>query len=117
MSTFLFVISAICFIAAFGVHMRGTNSAGGWCPYMEVPWMSAIPWISGFVLAVIPETFLFDISWWWLFLINILVVTILGPFLTDFVMRRIASGKGAGVDVIISMSIAVVTMAIGIILI
>ena len=116
MSTFFLLISAICFIAAFGVHMRGKTSAGGWCPYMDVPWMSAIPWVCGFVLAVIPESFIFDIEWWWLFLINILVVTILGPFLTGFVMRRIASGKGAGVDIIVSMIIAIVTLIIGIII-
>lgn len=114
MSTFLLIVSAICFIATFGIHMRGKNTADGWCPYMEVPWMSAIPWVSGFVLAVIPECYLFGIRWWWLFLINILVVSILGPLFTDFVMRRIASGKGTGVDMIISISIAIVTMIIGI---
>lgn len=116
MSTFFLLISAICFIAAFGVHMQGKTSAGDWCPYMDVPWMSAIPWVCGFVLAVIPESFIFDIEWWWLFLINIPVVTILGPFLTGFVMRRIASGKGAGVDIIVSMIIAIVTLIIGIII-
>ena len=116
MSTFFLLISAICFIAAFGVHMQGKTSAGGWCPYMDVPWMSAIPWVCGFVLAVIPESFIFDIEWWWIFLINILVVTILGPFLTGFVMRRIASSKGAGVDSIVSMIIAIVTLIIGIII-
>ncbi|MBO5902035.1 MAG: hypothetical protein J6Q36_06445 [Alistipes sp.] len=116
MSTFCLIISVMCFISAFGVHIQCSNRVDGWCPYMAIPWMSAIPWISGFVLAVIPESFLFDIRWWWLFLINIPVVYIIGPLFTSIVMRRITSGKGAGFDVIISMMIALVALIIGILL-
>ena len=112
MSMFLFVVSAICFIAAFGAHMYGRNN--DYCGYMDVPWMSAIPWISGFILAVIPESFIFNISWWWLFLINIPTVFIFGPLFTQIILRRISSGKGAGVDVLVSMSIAIVTLIIGV---
>lgn len=114
MSAFLFIVSALCFIAAFGVHLYGKNN--DWCGYMEVPWMSAIPWISGFILAVIPETLLFNIDWWWMFLINIPVVYILGPLFTQIIMRRIASGKGAGVDVLVSMAIAIITLIIGVVI-
>lgn len=116
MSTFCFIISTMCFISAFGAHIQGSNRVDGWCPYMEIPWMSAIPWISGFVLAVIPETYLFDIRWWWLFLINIPLVYIVGPLFTGIVMRRIASGKGTGYDVLISIIIAIVTLIIGILI-
>lgn len=115
MSNILLVISTICFIAAFGIHIQGEGD--DWCPYMEIPLINTIPWISGFILAVIPESFLFDISWVWLFFINIPIVYILGPFFTGFVLRRIKSGKGAGVDVIISIIIAIVTMTFGIILV
>ena len=114
MSAFLFIVSALCFIAAFGVHMCGKNN--DWCGYMEVPWMSAIPWISGFILAVIPETLLFNIDWWWMFLINIPVVYIFGPLFTRIIMRRIASSKGAGVDVLVSMAIAIITLIIGVVI-
>lgn len=110
------VISAMCFIAAFGVHIQASNSSDGWCGYMEIPWMSAIPWICGFLLAVIPESLLFNLSWWWLFLINIPIVYILGPLFTGIIMRRIASGKGAGVDIITSICIALITLIIGILL-
>lgn len=113
MSTFCFIISAMCFISAFGVHIQGSNRADGWCPYMDIPWMSAIPWISGFLLAVIPESHLFDIHWGWMFLINIPVVYIVGPIFTGIVMRRIASGNGTGYDVIISIIIASITLIIG----
>ena len=116
MSTFCFIISAMCFITAFGVHIQGSNRAGDWCPYMDIPWMSAIPWISGFILAVIPESYLFDIRWWWMFLINIPVVYIAGPLFTGIVMRRIASGKGAGYDALISIIIASATLIIGILI-
>lgn len=118
MSTFFLVISAICFISAFGVHMRGcnSNSIDGWCPYMEVPWMNSIPWISGFILAVIPEYYLFDVSWLLAFVINIPIVTIFGPLFTHIVMVRFASGKGTGYDVLISIILALVTMVIGLLL-
>lgn len=116
MDVLFLAISAISFIAAFGIHIQASHSSDGWCGYMAIPWMSAIPWISGFVLAVIPQSLLFNISWWWLFLINIPVVYILGPLFTGFILRRIASGKGAGIDVITSLCIAVITLVIGIIL-
>lgn len=114
MSTFCLIISAMCFIAAYGVHMYGRNN--DWCGYMDIPWMSAIPWISGFILAVIPESLLFNLSWWWLFLINIAIVYILGPLFTGIFMRRFASGKGAGVDVLVSMAIAFITLTIGVLI-
>lgn len=118
MSTFLLILSTICFIAAFGIHMCAKGLAetdfGAYCGYMSVPWMCAIPWISGFILAVIPETILSGISWIWVFLINALVVFILGPALTNVYMKRLASGKGAGVDIIIALLIGITTLIIAI---
>ena len=113
MSTFLFVFSIICFIAAYGTHMFAKNNPMGWCGYMSVPWMSAIPWISGFVLAVIPEVQLFNIYWLWMFLINLFVVSALGPIITKFFLRRFASGKGAGFDIIIAVVLGVAFLLIG----
>ena len=113
MSTFLFVLSIICFIAAYGTHMFAKNSPMEWCGYMSVPWMSAIPWISGFVLAVIPEVQLFNIYWLWMFLINLFVVSVLGSMIAKFFLRIFASGKGAGFDIIIAIILGVVSLLIG----
>jgi hypothetical protein len=83
------------------------------CGYMRVPWMSAIPWISGFILAVIPETALFDIKWYWMFLINIPIACICGYVFAVLFLRWFASGLGAGLDVIISLVIGIITLTIG----
>lgn len=115
MAEILLVISAICFIAAFGIHMFAKNGMD-WCGYMEVPWMSAIPWICGFILAVIPETVLFDVFWLWMFLINAIVVWALGPLVTRMFLRRLASGKGAGIDIITAIVIGILSLIVGIIL-
>ena len=48
MKIFLLVVSVICFISAYGTHMFAKNNPMSWCGYMDVPFMAAIPWISGF---------------------------------------------------------------------
>lgn len=117
MKTFLLLISVICFISAYGSHMFAKNDPLGWCGYMINPVLSAIPWISGFVLAVIPEVILLeDVFWIWIFLGNAVLVFILGPAITQFVLRRIASGKGAGVDIIVSLIIGFTTLGISFII-
>lgn len=116
MSTFLLIISAICFTSGFGIHAFASRSIGGWCGYMSYPLLRIIPWISGFVLAVIPETILFDMEWYWVFLINIAVQMILGQFLTIVFLRWFATGKGAGFDILISLIIAIVTLVIGLVI-
>lgn len=113
MSSTLLVISTICFISAWWIHMIASQDISTRCGYMRVPLMSAIPWISGFILAVIPETALFDIKWYWMFLINIPIVCIGGfPFAVLF-LKWFASGVGAGLDVIISLVIGIITLTIG----
>lgn len=112
----LFIISAVCLISAWGIHMLARNGHLEYCGYLSVPWMCAIPWISGYVLAVIPETYLFNLAWYWVFLINIPITFILGNFVAAFILRRFASGKGAGFDIIISMAIGIITLVIGMII-
>ena len=114
----MLIISTIAFIAAYGIHMYAKHSRDwcDYCGYMDVPWMSAIPWISGFVFAVIPETLLFNIFWLWVFLINLVFVFILGPILTRIFLRACASGKGAGLDIIIALIIGIITLLIGILI-
>ena len=117
MKIFLLLISVISFISAYGSHMFAKNAPLGWCGYMVNPILSAIPWISGFVLAVIPEVILFeDVFWLWIFLGNAVLVFILGPTITKFVLKRIASGKGAGVDILVTLIIGFTTLGISFIL-
>ena len=118
MNAILMVVSAISFISAFGIHMFAKNEArydfSSWCGYMDVPWMSAIPWVSGFVLAVIPEALLFKLFWVWMFLINLVVVFVLGPLLARMFLKRFATGKSAGYDIIVAMVLGTVALVIGI---
>ena len=111
MNTLFLIISAICFISAYGIHMFGKQN--DWCGYMEVPLLSAIPWISGFILAVIPEAIIFDLFWVWTFLINIVAVFTLGPIITRVFLVLVSRGKSAGVDILISLVLGIATLLIG----
>lgn len=113
MSTFLLIFSAICFIAAFGIHMYAKNDVMAWCGYMASPLFSAVPWISGYVLAVIPECLLFDLFWLWVFFINLIIVGVGGPLFARIFIRMFSSGKGAGLDILIALIVGLVTLAIG----
>ena len=109
MKTFLLLLSITCFVSSYTIHKFGVIQAkknvGAWCAYMDNLFLSAIPWISGFVLAVIPEVLLFNIFWIWMFLINILIVLVLGPILATIFLKAFASGKGTGYDSLISLII------------
>lgn len=113
---FLF-FSALCFISAWGIHIIAKADAAEncllYCGYMAVPWLCAIPWLSGFVLAVVPEVFMCDLAWYWMFLINIPVTLVFGKFAAAFILRRFSAGKGAGMDIIISIVIGGVSLGIG----
>lgn len=113
MSTIFLIISTISFIAAWGIHMLAKNGVFGYHSYLFVPWKCAIPWISGYGLAVIPETVLLNISWYWVLLINIPITIMLGFWSAKFILRRFASGKGVGLDITISIIVGVVFLAIG----
>jgi hypothetical protein len=120
MSTLFLVISTICFIAAWGIHVIAKSLANSdvsfYCPYMSVPLMCAVPWISGFVLAVIPEAVFIDLSWYWVLLINIPITLLLGFLCANIILRRFATGKGAGWDIIVSIVMGLITLAIGLLL-
>jgi hypothetical protein len=117
MKIFLLVVSVICFISAYGTHMFAKNNPMSWCGYMDVPFMAAIPWISGFLLAVIPEVILFNsINWVWILLGNAVIVFILGPVISRFFLVRFASGKGAGYDIMIALIIGGVTLGIALLI-
>lgn len=112
LSTILLCISALCFIAVFGIHIYIINS-DDFYGYTRSQLLKSIPWLSGHVLAVIPECLVFEIYWIWMFLINLAIVYIIGPSFTRFFIRRLASGKGLGIDMFIALVIAIITLIIG----
>lgn len=116
MATFFLIISAILFIATFGIHMFISNGDPLNKPmYTRDPIMSVIPWISGVILPVIPLTLVFEIHWLAMFFINLAVVFILGPTLTKGLLVRFASGKGIGQDMVYSFIGALISLIIGLI--
>ncbi len=98
MSTFFLIISAILFIGTFGIHATITNGHPLDRPrYTYNPIASAIPWISGFILPIIPLALVLDINWILIFLANMAIVYFFGPMLTKGIFARLSSGKGIGI--------------------
>ena len=115
-STICLIISIICFISVYGCHMTLKNGDPlSYAGYLSSPLLSSIPWISGFILAVIPECLIFNVTWYWMFLINIVGIYILGPIITKFFLVRMASGKGLGMDAFIALIIGIITLILGLI--
>lgn len=112
LSTILLCLSALCFIAVFGLHIYIINSCDFY-GYTNSPLLKSVPWLSGHVLAVIPECLAFEVYWIWMSLINLAVVYLLGPTFTRFYIRRFARGKGLGVDMFTALVIAIVALIIG----
>jgi len=114
MGVILLIISAILFIATFGIHAMITSGDKFDQPmYIHNPLMTSIPWISGFVLPVIPFSIVFDVNWIAIFFINLAVVWLLGPMLTKSFLVRFASGKGLGKDMLTSFIAGIVVLIIG----
>jgi len=113
-STFLFTFSAILFIGTFGMHATITNGHPLDRPrYTYNPIASAIPWISGFILPIIPLALVLDINWIVIFIFNMAVVYFFGPPLTNAILVRFASGKGIGYDMIYSFIGGFITLILG----
>jgi hypothetical protein len=116
MATIFLIISAILFIATFGIHMMINSGDQFDKPiYSSDPIMSKIPWMSGFIFPVIPFTLVFEFHWLAIFFINLAVVFILGPTLTGGLLVRFASGKGLGHDMVYSFIGGIITLIIGLI--
>ena len=116
MSTLLLIVSAILFIATFGIHiMINMGNPLDRPAYTTDCIMSSIPLISGFILPVIPLAIVSGFHWLAVFFINLFVSLILGPMLTRAFLVRFASGKGLGKDMMYSFIIGVVTLVIGLI--
>ncbi len=116
MATFFLIFSAILFIATFGIHMIiNTRSQFDKPMYTRDPFVSAIPWISGLILPVIPFTIVFEYHWLAIFFINLAVVFVFGPILTKGIIVRFASGKGFGFDMMYSFFGGIISLIIGLI--
>ena len=116
MATFLLIISAILFIVTFGIHMMIDNGNQLDKPmYTKDPLMSAIPWISGFILPVIPFSIITDFHWLTIFIVNLAVVFLVGPALTKGIIVRFATGKGLGRDMFQSFIGGIIALVIGLI--
>lgn len=115
LSIILLCLSALCFIAVFGIHIHIINS-DDFYGYTSSPLLKSIPWLSGHVLAIIPECLAFEVFWIWMFFINLAIVYLLGPAFTRFYIRRFARGKGLGVDMFTALVAGMVLLIIGSIL-
>ena len=116
MATIFLIISAILFIATFGIHMMIISGDPFDKPlYTRHPFISIIPLISGFVLPVIPFALVFEYHWLAIFFINLALVYILGPILTKGLLVRFASGEGLGIDMMYSFIGGIITLIIGLI--
>lgn len=114
MSTFFLIISAILFIGTFGMHATISNAHPFDRPrYTDHSIFSSIPWISGFILPIIPLALVLDINWIMIFIVNMAFVYFFGPTLTTAILVRFASGKGIGHDMIFSLIGGFVTLILG----
>lgn len=114
MANFFLIVSAIMFIVTFGIHMFLVNADPlDQPPYVRDATLSAIPWVSGFILPVIPFALVIDIHWVAIFFINLGAVYLVGPILTKGLLVRFASGKGLGYDMLYSFVGGIVTLIIG----
>ena len=114
MGAVLLIISAILFISTYGIHAIITNREKFDQPlYVHNQLMTSIPWVSGFILPVIPFSTVFEANWVAIFFINLAVVWLLGPMLTKAFLVRFASGKGLGKDMQTSFIAGIVVLIIG----
>ena len=117
MASIILIISAILFISTFGIHSAIITKDRFDQPlYVHNPLMNSLPWISGFVMPVIPLTSVFELNWIAVFFINIAIVLILGSILTRGFLVRFASGKGLGYDMVVSFIAGIVTLIIGLLI-
>ncbi len=113
--TVYFAVSAICFITTFESHMMlKAQPPISWPAYMSSPLLNLIPKVSGFILAVIPECFIFDIAWYWMFLINAIGISILGPFIGNFLLAIfVRDNEHYGISAFVSFIIAIISLILG----
>lgn len=117
MATVLFILSSVLFIVTFGVHLLIKTSNPLLHPmYIRHPFLSIVPAISAFILSTIALIHVINIHWSLVFLVNIAVVFLIGPWLTKGFLVRFVSGNGLGKDLVTAFVLAIVFYAIGFII-
>lgn len=110
MQTVLLIISAVLFISTFGIYSIIINGSEFDKPiYTGNPLISALPWISGFILPVFIWIKITEFNWIALFFVNLAVVLFIGPWLTKGFLVRFASGKGFGKDMLTAFIAGIIT--------
>lgn len=78
--------------------------------------MVAMPYISAFVLAVIPIAVLLPVHWLIIFILNPFFLYIAGPVLTKAYLVRFAWGRGPSWDMLYCFTGGLVTLVTGLII-
>lgn len=114
MTIFFFIVATWLLIAAFGLKIkRGDRREFDEPAILQTKAMSVIPWLSGFVLPVIPLALMINIHWVLIFLLNLPFVYIAGPFLTNQFLDRFATGRGLGRDMVIAFRWGIISLVLG----
>ncbi|MFV0217074.1 hypothetical protein OBJ92_08540 [Empedobacter falsenii] len=97
MADLLFILSVLLFYSCFGINMLKGNQEF----YISKPnEISTIyPWFVGMILPVFPFSYLFDIHWLAILVLNIPILLFIGPFITKRYIHLFASGKGLDKDI------------------
>lgn len=116
METCFLIVSALLFVLTFGIYMIVNSGNQFEKPkYTRGLLVSAIPWVCGFILPVIPFTLVFEYHWTAVFFINLIFVFVLGLKLTEMFLLNFASGGGFGKQMLYSFIGGIVTLIIGLI--
>jgi hypothetical protein len=103
--------------ATFGIKMRRDGEIEFDQPkILDRRGMNVMPYISGFILPVIPLAILLPVHWVIIFLLNPFFFYIAGPFLTRAYLVRFAWGRGAGWDMLYCFIGGIITLMIGLII-
>lgn len=114
---FFLILSSVFFISSCGIHLEIMNeNEFDRPPYTRNKLIVGLLWISGFVFPVISWVQITELHWLALFFINMALVIYIGPNITEGYLKRLASGKGLGQDMITAFVAGVVTLLIGLIL-
>lgn len=114
---FFSILSSVLFISSCGIHLRiMSENEIDRPPYTRNKPIVGLLWMSGFVFPVIPWIKITELHWLALFFINMALVFFIGPNITEGYLKRLASGKGLGQDMITAFVAGLVTLLIGLIL-
>lgn len=84
--------------------------------YVDNPLITTISILSGLVLPVFTWTRIFEYHWFFMILANLMIVFFLMPLITILYLKRFATGKGLGFDMIVTLVIGIILYTIGMII-